>query len=78
MLDFQGLGRLLLIIGGGIALTGLLLMLGGRLFPWLGRLPGDIRYRGENVSCFFPIVTSILLSIILTVLLNIVIRLLNR
>ena len=78
MLDFQNLGRFLLIVGGGIALVGLLLMLGGRLFPWLGRLPGDIRYEGENVSCFFPIATSILLSIILTILLNLAIRLLNR
>ena len=78
MLDFQGIGRLLLIFGGSIALIGLLLLVGGRLFPWLGRLPGDIRFQGENVSCFFPIVTSILLSIILTLLLNLIIRLLNR
>jgi hypothetical protein len=78
MLNFHDLGRWLLVIGGGIALVGLLLMLGGRLFPWLGRLPGDIRYQGQNVSCFFPIVTSILLSIILTLLLNLVVRLLNR
>jgi hypothetical protein len=78
MLDFQGFGRLLLLIGGMIALIGLILMVGGRIFPWLSRLPGDIRYQGENVSCFFPIVTSILLSIILTLLLNFVIRLLNR
>jgi len=78
MLDFQGIGRLWLIFGGSIALIGLLLLVGGRLFPWLGRLPGDIRYQGENVSCFVPIVTSILLSIILTVVLNLVIRLLNR
>jgi hypothetical protein len=78
MLDFQGFGRLLLIVGGGIALIGLILMVGGRLFPWLGRLPGNIRYQGESVSCFIPIVTSILLSIILTLLLNLVIRLLNR
>jgi len=78
MFDFQNLGRFLLIVGGGIALIGLLLMLSGRLFPWLGRLPGDIRYEGENVSCFFPIATSILLSIILTILLNLAIRLLNR
>jgi hypothetical protein len=78
MLNFQDMGRWLLVIGGGIALVGLLLMLGGRLFPWLGRLPGDIRYQGQNVSCFFPVITSILLSIILTLLLNLVVRLLNR
>jgi hypothetical protein len=78
MLDFQGMGRLLLIIGGSIALVGLFLMVGGRLFPWLGHLPGDIRYQGENFTCFFPVVTFILLSIILTVVLNLVVRLLNR
>ena len=78
MFDFQSLGRLLLVLGGAIALTGLLMVVGGRFFPWLGRLPGDIRFQGENVSCFFPIVTSILLSIILTVLLNLIIRLLKR
>jgi membrane protein implicated in regulation of membrane protease activity len=78
MFDFQNLGRFLLIIGGGIVLVGLLLMLGGRFLPWLGRLPGDIHYQGKNVSCFFPIVTSILLSIVLTLLLNLIIRLLNR
>jgi hypothetical protein len=78
MLDFQGFGRLLIFIGGAIAVIGLIFIAGGRLFPWLGRLPGDIRYQGENVSCFFPIVTSILLSIVLSVLLNLIIRLLNR
>ena len=78
MLSPYDLGRWLLVVGGGIAMVGLLLMLGGRLFPWLGHLPGDIRYQGQNVSCFFPIVTSILLSIVLTLVLNLVIRLLNR
>jgi hypothetical protein len=78
MLDLQGFGRLLLIIGGSIALVGLLFVVGARFFPWLGRLPGDIRYQGENISCFIPIATSILLSIILTVVLNLIIRLLNR
>jgi hypothetical protein len=78
MFDYQSLGRLLLLIGGGIVGIGLLLILGGRLFPWLGRLPGDIHYRGETISCFFPIVTSILLSIVLSLLLNLIIRLLNR
>jgi membrane protein implicated in regulation of membrane protease activity len=78
MFDFQNLGRFLLVIGGGIALIGLLLLLGGRFLPWLGRLPGDIRYEGKSVSCFFPIVTSILLSLILTLVLNIILALIRR
>lgn len=32
----------------------------------LGRLPGDIVYRGKNTTLYFPLVTSIALSVILT------------
>jgi hypothetical protein len=55
-----GLG-LLLVIGGG-----LLLLLGRAGIP-LGRLPGDISYRGKNFSLYVPLGTSILLSILLSV-----------
>lgn len=34
----------------------------------LGRLPGDVQYKGEHVQVYFPIVTSILLSILLSFL----------
>jgi hypothetical protein len=60
------LGRLL--IGVGLVLViagGLLLLLGRTGFP-LGRLPGDISYRGKNVSVYFPLGTSILLSVVLS------------
>jgi hypothetical protein len=60
------LGRLL--IGVGLVLViagGLLLILGRTGFP-LGRLPGDISYRGRNVSVYFPLGTSILLSVVLS------------
>jgi hypothetical protein len=60
------LGRLL--IGVGLVLLiagGLLLLLGRTGFP-LGRLPGDISYRGRNVSVYFPLGTSILLSVVLS------------
>jgi hypothetical protein len=46
--------------------------------PGLGRLPGDIVIQRDNLSCVFPIVTSIILSILLTVLLNVILRLINR
>jgi hypothetical protein len=60
------LGRLL--IGVGLVLViagGLLLLLGRTGFP-LGKLPGDISYRGRNVSVYFPLGTSILLSVVLS------------
>jgi Protein of unknown function (DUF2905) len=62
------LGRLL--IGVGLVLLiagGLLLLLGRTGFP-LGRLPGDISYRGKNLSVYFPLGTSILLSVVLSLI----------
>lgn len=34
----------------------------------LGRLPGDIVYRGENVRVYFPLVTCLILSAILSLI----------
>ena len=76
-MDLSGIGKMLLLVGGLIALTGLGLLLMGRL-PLLGMLPGDITWRRGNVSCFIPIVTSLLLSLLLTIVLNVLLRLLGR
>jgi hypothetical protein len=60
------LGRLLIGVGLVLVISGgLLLLLGRTGFP-LGRLPGDISYRGRNVSVYFPLGTSILLSVVLS------------
>jgi len=56
-----GLGLLLVLIGG-------LLLLAGRIGLPLGRLPGDITYRGRYVSVFFPLGTCILISVVASVL----------
>ena len=58
-------GKLLVVIGLGIAGLGLLIMIG---VPF-GRLPGDIYIRRGHFSFYFPLATSIILSIILTLLL---------
>ena len=44
----------------------------------LGRLPGDIRIQRGNLTCFFPLATTILLSIGLTILLNLILRLFKK
>ena len=67
------LGRLLVILGGLIAVVGLVVMIAGKV-PFLGRLPGDIVYRKGGTTFYFPIVTCLVLSLILTL----VLRLLRR
>jgi hypothetical protein len=57
-------GKVLVLVGLGIAGVGLLVLLG---FP-LGRLPGDIVVRREHVSFYLPVTTSVLLSLLLSLL----------
>jgi hypothetical protein len=52
-----------------IVLTGLLVMLDGRV-PALGHLPGDILFRLGRVSIYVPIVTCLVTSIIPTIARN--------
>jgi hypothetical protein len=69
------LGRTLIVIGGVVALVGVVvLLLAGRANLPIGRLPGDVVYRGKNTTIYFPIVTSIILSVVL----SLVFYLLNR
>jgi hypothetical protein len=63
-LAFQG-GKFLIIAGAVLVVLGLLLMAGAKL-SFLGRLPGDIAYKGKNVTFYFPIVTCLVLSVVLT------------
>jgi hypothetical protein len=43
--------------------------------PWLGRLPGDIRWEGEHGSFYFPIVTCLVVSFVLSLALWVIGRL---
>ena len=61
------LGRLLIALGVLLLIGGGLLLLLGRTGIPLGRLPGDISYRGKNFSVYVPLGTSILLSVLLSV-----------
>lgn len=60
------LAKTFLGIGFVLVLIGFVLLLMGRFGIPLGRLPGDISYRGKNFSVFFPLGTSILISIVLS------------
>jgi hypothetical protein len=62
------LGKLLLLVGGVIIVVGAVLLLAGKFHLPLGRLPGDIVYRGKNTVFYFPIATCILISVILSLI----------
>jgi hypothetical protein len=68
------LGKLLIIVGVIIVAIGVVLALAGRAHLPLGRLPGDILYRGKNTTFYFPLATSILVSVVLSVLLYLISR----
>ncbi len=73
-MDWQSIGRSIMLAGGVVFLIGAALYAFGRLNLPLGRLPGDIVYQRGNFTCVFPLATSILLSILLTVLVNLLAR----
>jgi Protein of unknown function (DUF2905) len=62
------LGKLLLVLGGVIILVGAVLLLAGRFHVPLGRLPGDIVYRGKNSVFYFPLTTCIVISVVLSLI----------
>ncbi len=68
-LPFQ-FGKLLVVLGVVLVVAGLLLMSGSRFSFWgLGKLPGDITYRGKNSTFYFPITTCVVLSVVITAVL---------
>ena len=62
------IGKMLLFFGLVLAAIGLALVLLGRTTLPIGRLPGDIVYRGKNTTFYFPLVSSIVLSVVLSLI----------
>jgi hypothetical protein len=60
------MGKIYIIAGAVLILVGLL----SSVVP-LFRLPGDIRYEGQQIRVYVPAATCSVVSIIITLLLNI-------
>jgi hypothetical protein len=60
------IGKMLVFLGLLVAALGLVFMVVGRTNLPVGRLPGDIVYRGKHATFYFPLATSILISVVLT------------
>lgn len=65
----MSLGRLLIVAGVVLIAAGVVVLLLERAHLPLGRLPGDVIWRGKNTTVYFPIVTCLLLSLLGTLIL---------
>jgi len=73
MNSLAGMGKIILMVGLFMVVTGGILMVVGKI-PGLGRLPGDLFVQKGNVTFYFPVVTMIIVSVVLTLLLNLLFR----
>jgi DUF2905 family protein len=63
------MGRLLILIGLAFVVLGVVVLVLNRLNIPLGRLPGDVVWRGKNSTLYFPWVTCLILSALASLLL---------
>ncbi|MBI5809524.1 MAG: DUF2905 domain-containing protein [Ignavibacteriales bacterium] len=68
MNELQPFGKILILSGVAILLIGLIITFWDKI-PFIGKLPGDIIWKGKNFTFYFPIVTSLLLSLIISLIL---------
>ncbi|MCC7343107.1 MAG: DUF2905 domain-containing protein [Bryobacterales bacterium] len=71
----EEIGRALIVLGLVLGAAGFLFLFADRLplglgglLGKLGRLPGDIVWKGESSTFYFPIVTCLMLSAVLSLL----------
>ena len=58
-----------------LIILGIIILAVGILYPYikkigLGQLPGDLVFKSENSTLFFPIISFIVISVVLTILFN--------
>jgi hypothetical protein len=63
------LGRILIGAGLLLLVCGVFVVLAGRMGLPLGRLPGDMMWRGRHTTLYFPLGTSIVISVVLSLVL---------
>jgi len=65
-------GKLLVVLGIILVAAGAVILLIGRTGLPIGRLPGDVFYRGKHTTVYFPLVTCLVLSVLLTLVLYVI------
>jgi hypothetical protein len=66
------LGRILIGVGLLLVVVGVIFVFASRLNIPLGRLPGDLSWKGRGWTVSFPLASSILISVVLSLLLWII------
>lgn len=61
-------------MGKVFIIAGIVLIVIGLLWSFIGRLPGDFTFQKGNMTFRFPLMTSILVSVVLTLILFIISR----
>ncbi|MGZ8463896.1 MAG: DUF2905 domain-containing protein [Candidatus Deferrimicrobiaceae bacterium] len=67
MTVWTSLGKGLILIGLLITAVGVLFLFSEKI-GWIGRLPGDITIRRENLTVYFPLATCLIISVLLSLL----------
>jgi hypothetical protein len=70
----MNLGRFLIFAGIALAGLGVLVLILNRLNLPLGRLPGDVVWRGKNTTIYFPWMTCLVISVLGTLILWLISR----
>lgn len=75
MPDFNGFGKLIIVVGLGLVILGALISLLGKVpsegngLGWLGKLPGDLFIKRDRFTFYFPLTTSLIISLVGSLLL---------
>ena len=67
-------GKVLIILGGLILITGITISFAPWLINWFGKLPGDIHVKNEHSSVFIPITSMIVICILVSLIINLFFR----
>jgi len=68
------IGKMIVGLGLVVVVLGVVLIVAGRTHLPIGRLPGDILYRGKHTTFYFPLATSIVISVVLSLVLYLIAR----
>lgn len=70
----DAIGRSFVLLGIVLVVVGFVLSTAPSV-PWLGKLPGDLRFEWSGLRIYLPITTSLLLSVALSLLLQLLSKL---